>query len=167
MFPISSYHLQQPWLWYPQPTGHIRVAQSTPSITVDALLDLLRPQTFDNRDVEEVLNSRDLISPTYVALSGPAADTPQFRDWAIAAEYTELLVEGNFGFSETHYVSALSVLCAVSTQSLRIRERYISLVFFCGCHLEEDGDATAGGIAMIKSLIVQLLEQHRGLVERG
>lgn len=165
---IPSYSPPQPLLWSPQPIRPIGPTQSTPSITVDALLELLRPTIVEERDLEEVLGSRDIISPIYVARAEQVADTPQFRDWAIAAESTELLVEGNFGLSESHYVSALSVLCATITQTLRTRERYISLVFFCGCHPEDDGDddsdgsSTAGGIPMIKSLIAQLLQQHRG-----
>ncbi|OHE96255.1 hypothetical protein CORC01_08473 [Colletotrichum orchidophilum] len=123
----------------------------------------------DGTDLEEVLGSKDIISPIHVAQAEQVVDTPKFGDWAIAATSAELLLEGNFGFDESHYISALSVLSATFTQTLRIRDDSISLLFSCGLHPEEEkkeedddkGSSTIAGVSMIKSLIGQLLEQHR------
>ncbi|UKZ77745.1 hypothetical protein TrVFT333_005470 [Trichoderma virens FT-333] len=41
---------------------------------------------------------------------------------------------------------------------LRERERYITLVFFCGFHVEDE-DSNVGGAAIIRSFIAQLLQQ--------
>ncbi|KAJ6263729.1 hypothetical protein Dda_2299 [Drechslerella dactyloides] len=166
MVQSQPYYPPQPPLWYPQPVRPTALTQSTPAFTVEALLKLLQFPSIDKNDLEEVLSNREIISANYVARAEQVAGTPQFRDWAIMAKSTELLVEGNFGLGESHYVSALSVLCATFMKAVRTREKYISLVFFCGCHPEDDqtgdddGNSTAGGVYMIKSLITQLIEQH-------
>ncbi|KAK1654545.1 hypothetical protein BDP81DRAFT_308816 [Colletotrichum phormii] len=135
-------------------------------------MKLLRHSDLNDSDLGEVLDRRHIISPVYTAQVEQAADYPKFREWAISTKSTELLVEGSFGPFESHHISALSVLCATLTQTLCVRENYISLVFFCGSHVEDDDDndsdadsdadvtLAAGGVLMIKSLIAQLLEQR-------
>jgi hypothetical protein len=44
-------------------------------------------------------------------------------------------------------------------QSLRTRDRFVSLVFFCGRHVEFE-DASVGGAALIASFVAQLLQRH-------
>ncbi|KAF3901541.1 hypothetical protein ABW21_db0200621 [Orbilia brochopaga] len=159
----QAYYAPQPLIYYPQPTYPTAFDQSASNITIDTLLKLLHFPEFDLKDIEEVLSGRDIIPFDEVARAEQVVDTQQFRDWAITAKSTELLVEGNFELPESQYISALSVLCATLTRALRTRERYISLVFFCGCHPEDDDEdeaSIAGGVPMIKSLIVQLLKQH-------
>jgi hypothetical protein len=82
--------------------------------------------------------------------------TPQFRDWRRTPASTKLLVHGDF-HSFNGRTSPLTTLCSSMTQAFR-RLPFISLVFFCGCHVL--GDEHQGGIAMIRSLLAQLLRQY-------
>lgn len=89
--------------------------------------------------------------------------TQLFRTWVVSPTSAKLLVHGNF--SGTKYTSALSLFCGTLTETLRAKEGFYSLIFFCGLHLhlkdEEDTEPHIGTVAMIKSLIAQLLHQHR------
>ncbi|KAI1806952.1 hypothetical protein F4811DRAFT_560169 [Daldinia bambusicola] len=68
----------------------------------------------------------------------------------------KLLVHGDYEFNDR--VSPFSVLCSSLMGILRIQRNFITLVFFCGQHL--DGDENPGPLAMIRSLVGQLLQQN-------
>ena len=70
----------------------------------------------------------------------------------------ELLVQGEIESRGTYHTSELSLFSATLIQALRTRDRYISLVFFCGYHIEDD--ELADGQVMMKSLINQVLRQQ-------
>ncbi|KAK5989731.1 Cystathionine beta-synthase [Cladobotryum mycophilum] len=151
--------------WYPpyayaqQPNWYLQPEVSL--VTVDQLRSLLNVPRMDVIDMEEVSNSKDLIPLAYRHRAEQIATSQQFRDWIVAAESRELLIEGDFDFNDAHHISALSLFCVTLTQALRMRESYISLVFFCGSHVEGDEDGSNGAVAIIKSLVAQLLEQYR------
>lgn len=78
-----------------------------------------------------------------------------FRDWVVAPKSKELLIHGNF--EGTHYVSALSLFCTTFIRGVQASDRFITLAFFCGRHLE---GANTGGRSILWSLLTQLLHQH-------
>jgi hypothetical protein len=169
---------QLPWLAVPAPAVHAPVlpapmqlwhpwfAQSPiqprpePCINYDGLRELLNTPDIDETDLEQILESRDLIPTRYRSRAEQVAVTQQFRDWIVAPTSRELLVHGEYMLDGTYYASAMTLLCATMTLALRRRrDRYVSLVFFCSRHIEDDDEYT-GGKAIIRSLIVQLLRQH-------
>jgi len=76
----------------------------------------------------------------------------EFQDFLTALESRVLLLHGDF--EGTHYLSALSVFCSTLVRSMEGMDRFLPLVFFCGCHLD------GGGRLMIHSLLAQLLQRH-------
>jgi hypothetical protein len=121
--------------------------------------DLLNIPDLDQTDIKHITESRNMIPAKYRSRSEQLVNTQQFKDWLVLPKSRELLVHGDFTSGAPNYISALSLLCATLTQVLRTRDRYVSLVFFCGSHIEED-DGPTGGKAMIRSLIAQLLRQQ-------
>lgn len=81
--------------------------------------------------------------------------TPEFHHWTTSPRSSRLLVHGDFDHAE--HTSPFTILCATIVEGLRASRGVISLVFFCGYHLQRD--EYYGGTAMIRSLIAQLLRQ--------
>lgn len=70
-----------------------------------------------------------------------------------------LLIHGTYRGTRT--VSPLSLLTATLVDAARADPRhFVSMVFFCGCHLESDEDPFCGGRPLVKMLISQLLQQQ-------
>lgn len=97
--------------------------------------------------------------------------TPLFRAWMVGPGSAKLLVHGDFDSdtAASRPVSPFSVLCATVVKALRLPSpsssaagggtgKFVSLVFFCGCHFAYDDEYRGGG-AMIRSLVAQLLRQ--------
>lgn len=115
----------------------------------------------DIKDIFHVLGRRHQVPIAKHQKTNALVTTTQFQRWIISPTSCELLVHGEFKGKEPHYVSALSVFSANLVRALRWRERFVSLVFFCGNHVEDD-DQPLGGRAMIRSFTVQLL-RHSSL----
>ncbi|KAJ8127216.1 hypothetical protein O1611_g6423 [Lasiodiplodia mahajangana] len=81
---------------------------------------------------------------------------PTNQNIDVSGRTMKLLVHGDFDSNDN--VSAFSVLCASLTGILRRQTDFISLVFFCGRHLYRDQNP--GPLAMIRSLVGQLLQQN-------
>ncbi|KAJ4860155.1 hypothetical protein T069G_05143 [Trichoderma breve] len=159
-YPYYMYPPQQPLVWHPQACVQVQPAVSPISAWLQEVLHI--PYS-DDKDLKQVSNEKYVISLRHRVRAEQVMSTSEFRDWASKAESKELLVEGNFGYDNCHYISALSLLCATLTQAFRKREGYISTVFFCGCHGKDDqdnDDEDVGGVAIMKSMILQLLKQH-------
>ncbi|KAL6810611.1 hypothetical protein V8C40DRAFT_278263 [Trichoderma camerunense] len=160
MYAPYMYPPQQPLVWHPQDSVQVQPAVSPNSAWLQEVLHI--PYS-DDKDLKQISNEHDVISLRHRVRAEQVVGMPEFRDWAIKAESKELLVEGDFGYDDCHYISALSLLCATLTQSFRTREGYISTVFFCGCHGkddQDDDDEDIGGVAIMKGMILQLLKQH-------
>ncbi|KAI7778283.1 hypothetical protein LA080_002391 [Diaporthe eres] len=85
--------------------------------------------------------------------------TELFRQWMGSLRPAKLLIHGHFRRSKT--VSPLSLLTATLTEAAREdQHRFVTLVFFCSCHLDRDEDNFSGGRAIIRALISQLLQQQ-------
>ena len=113
----------------------------------------------DQTDIKHITETRDLIPLGYRSRCEQLVTTQQFKDWLAVPKSRKLLVHGDFTSGVPNHVLALSLLCATLTKVLRTRSRYVSLVFFCGSHIEED-DGPMGGRVIMRSLIAQLTRQH-------
>lgn len=141
--------------------------QQAPIRPQDLIYMLNVPET-DQTDITEVLNAEYQTRNTGRSRANQIVTTNQFRGWILTpTSSSQLFIQGDFRSETTYYVSALSLFCATFSQALRTRERYISLVFFCGLHVEDYGNHSSpnelGVQAMIRSLISQLL---RGYVSK-
>lgn len=90
-------------------------------------------------------------------------NTPLFRNWIVSASSAKLLIHWDTRPPKTiAEVSPLSVFCMTLTQSLRARNQFLSVLWFCGQHMDRNGpDIRVGGRAMVLSLIDQLLRQYQ------
>ncbi|RFU80454.1 hypothetical protein TARUN_1747 [Trichoderma arundinaceum] len=131
------------------------------SISSSSLLDLLGIQSdLDKTDLNTVKEYRYRIPRKFRARAEQVTQTLQFRNWVVTPNSCRLLIHGELpqqGLTIGH-ISPLSHFCAMLVQMLRARDKYISSIFFCGSHVEQE-DGNIGGIAMMKSLLVQLLQQ--------
>src|SRR5688572_2952595 len=165
-YTLRQYPLPCPPGWTsPQQTSSVPVQTQTVSdsanVTKDYLRQLLRVSDVDIKDIFHVLGRRHQVPIAKHQKTNALVTTTQFQRWIISPTSCELLVHGEFKGKEPHYVSALSVFSANLVRALRWRERFVSLVFFCGNHVEDD-DQPLGGRAMIRSFTVQLL-RHSSL----
>ncbi|KAK4693082.1 hypothetical protein P7C71_g4246, partial [Lecanoromycetidae sp. Uapishka_2] len=78
----------------------------------------------------------------------------KFQNWLTAGETRGLLVDGNFDGNEK--ISAMSFVCALLIQSLKIAETAITISSFCGLHTRSN-DPLSSASGLLRSLISQLL----------
>ncbi|KAK7418116.1 hypothetical protein QQX98_004091 [Neonectria punicea] len=129
-------------------------------ISQDQLLQMLNlPDSAEETDVGNISDSAVLVNRRDQGRAEQLISNPQFQRWMVQTRSTELLVHGHMKPSRTS-VSALSLFSAAIVQSLRRDQRFCTLAFFCGEH-SNARDPLAGGIGIIKSLIVQLLNQYQ------
>ncbi|KAM0263544.1 hypothetical protein ACHAQJ_001163 [Trichoderma viride] len=131
------------------------------NISSSSLLGLLDIQlNLDKTDLDIVKDESYRIPRKFRARAEQVTRTFQFREWIVTPNSRRLLIHGELSRQSltTWHVSPLSHFCAMLVRMLRVREKYISLVFFCGCHVEPE-DGNIGGPAMMKSLLAQLLRQ--------
>lgn len=88
--------------------------------------------------------------------------TDLFRNWIVLPSSAKLLIKWDSHRPRTiGGISPLSVFCTTMAQALQTKENFVSLLWFCGRHMDEDeGSSQVGAIPMITSLIDQLLRQH-------
>lgn len=130
-------------------------------ISSSRLLNLLDiPLDLDKTDLDIVQDGGYRIPRKLRAHAEQLTRTMQFRDWIVTPSSRRLLIHGELPRQSlaTWHVSPLSHFCAMLMHMLRERENYITLVFFCGCHVEPE-DGNIGAAAMMKSLVAQLLRQ--------
>ncbi len=139
-----------------------RSANTPKPISQDRLLQILH--LFDDNgegtDLANISTSAVLVDRRDQGRAEQLISNPQFRQWMVQARSTELLVHGHMKPSRTS-VSALSLFSAAIVQNLRQNQQFCTLAFFCGEHSDPLQDPLAGGVGIIKSLISQLLHQHR------
>lgn len=137
---------------YPSPSP-------APIISNDQLLQALNLlDSGEGIDLANICDSAVLVDRRDQGRAEQLINNPQFQQWMIQAQSTELLVHGHMKPSRTS-ISALSLFTAAIVQSLRQDQRFCTLAFFCGEHSDTQ-DPLACGTGLIKSLIVQLLTQY-------
>ncbi|KAK0659195.1 hypothetical protein QBC41DRAFT_351210 [Cercophora samala] len=119
---------------------------------------------FDLTDLSQVLDSQPLIPLRQRTRAEQAFNSDQFRSWLTSSTSSRLLIHGDFDRAHPPLISGLSFAAATLVETLRERQgQYITLVFFCGLHAEQDDDYS-GAVRMLGGFIVQLLRQWPGLV---
>jgi hypothetical protein len=85
-----------------------------------------------------------------------------FQKWIVLTNSAKLLVQWDTDRSDsTAGTSPLTIFCTTMAQVLRARDRFISVLWFCGHHYDRsDGGNCVGGYAMLASLVDQILRQH-------
>ncbi|KAF7558198.1 hypothetical protein G7Z17_g14 [Cylindrodendrum hubeiense] len=134
-----------------------RLAPSIPPITQDALLDLLDMPRFEEADMALIADAKADIDGRDQGQVEQLVSDAKFRQWAVDPRCRELLVHGHL--RGDFRVSAISQFSAVLVENLRNVPNFRTVVFICSEHLCPD-DPDAGGTSLIKSLIVQLLDQQ-------
>lgn len=148
--------LADPNYIYPRPTSPQRRIVNSSSIL--AMLNI--PLDLDSVDLQAVKEHSYRLPRKYHARAVQVTQTREFRQWIVAPTSTRLLIHGEFPphTLDWHRVSPLSFFCFLLVHMLRARERYVTLVFFCGFHVDED-DGNVGGAAIMRSFIAQLVHQ--------
>lgn len=140
-------------------------SQGPPRISQAQLLRLINLNlNFDISHAEEIdmnfiLDSSALVNRRDQGRAEQLVSDSKFRQWVVKTSPTELLIHGHMRPSRTN-VSAISLFTASILQSLRSVDRFCAIAFFCGQHTGSN-DPLRGGAGIIKSLIAQLLDQHR------
>jgi hypothetical protein len=135
------------------------LAEPTPTILADGLLEALNISNLDKEDIQQILDSSESVPLKYRLRARQIVRADEFRDWATTPESRELLVQRDPRLRD--YVQArraVSLVAASLMEALRSRQRFVSLVFFCRRHTDSD-DLCAGPAALVRSFIAQLLEQ--------
>lgn len=127
--------------------------------TAQALLQLLSVPDISFPDIQRVKELDGTLSQEDKRKTDRILQTELFRQWMGSLRPAKLLIHGHFRRSKT--VSPLSQLTATLTEAAREdQQRFVTLVFFCSCHLDRDEDNFSGGRAIIRALISQLLQQQ-------
>ncbi|KAI1172278.1 hypothetical protein F4777DRAFT_582132 [Nemania sp. FL0916] len=128
-------------------------------VSQSQLLRMLNIPNVENADIAHIADSASLIDRNDQGRAENLITHPQFQQWVVQTQSTELLVHGHMKPSRTS-ISALSLFSAAIVRNLQKVDRFRVVTFFCGQHSDME-DPLAGGAGLIKSLIEQLLYQHR------
>ena len=93
-------------------------------------------------DLRRVKELDSTLSQRNKRKAGQVLRTKVFKQWMGCLQPAKLLIHGNFRGSRTE--SPLSLLTATPTlteAALADQQRFVSLVFSCGCHLDPEEDA--------------------------
>ncbi|KAF1955393.1 hypothetical protein CC80DRAFT_536340 [Byssothecium circinans] len=126
-------------------------------ITPQQLYNLVDIAIVQSEDLQQIERRRASLPTKDVALAEQIIQTQPFTIWLRKPVSTRLLVHGNS--QGIQYVSPLTLLCSTLSQTLQQKQNFVSLIFFCGLHIDQ-GDPNTGGSAIIRSFIAQLLSQH-------
>lgn len=143
----------------PPSPAHSAFIPVNPTWAAQTLLQLLGVPDISTSDLQRVKEIGSTLSQRDKKKADQGLQTELFRQWMGSLRPAKLLIHGVFRGSRT--VSPLSLLTATLTEAVRAdQHRFVSLVFFCGCHLDQDEDNFSGGRALIQALISQLLQQQ-------
>lgn len=123
-------------------------------------MEALNISDIDNKDFRAILDSSESVPLRYRLRARAIVRTDNFQSWATSPESRELLIQRDRFQDLVQTCKAVSLAVASLTETLRSRDRYVSLVFFCRRHTDSDDTcAYTGPVAMIRSFVAQLLEQ--------
>lgn len=124
-----------------------------PVITVDQLERLLQVNTdFAARDAERSLREGNQLKPSDQQRAGWLMSNSKFQSWFKSGLSDMLVIDG---MGEMIPVSPMSYFCSLLSQELGQITNAIPVSFFCGLH--RVGDYMSDAIAIMRSLITQLL----------
>ncbi|KAG4442565.1 hypothetical protein IFR05_001977 [Cadophora sp. M221] len=151
----TSPMLPSPWAPPPQP-------QVAVSISQEAVQRILGTTDFDYTDIAFILDKKEEIPARQRAQAEQIVNTTMFRHWIVSTSSARLLVQWTARLPKTiAEVSPLSIFCATMAQALHAKERFISMQFFCGRHIDVMEDpGNIGGRAILLSFIAQLFRHY-------
>jgi hypothetical protein len=138
---------------------YFQATQLNPSFSTNFLPSVLRGTNLDHIDLNDIMKSSETILWKYRKRTQQVLVAKEFYDWASPAKSCKLLIQGHTWKDDIRAGQAMAWVSATFAQVTRTRDRFISLAFFCGKHVELE-DAPVGGTALISSLVAQLLQQH-------
>jgi hypothetical protein len=127
--------------------------------TAQTLVQLLGEPDVSGSDLLRVKELDNTLTQSDKKKADRVVQTGLFEQWMRSLKPAKLLIHGDFRASRT--ISPLSSLTATLTEAARADPmRFVTLVFFCSCHLDPEEDTFTGGTALIKALNLQLLMQQ-------
>jgi len=150
---------QSMWVPPPQPTPAPALGWFISQDTLRGMIDTL---DLDIADIGFIGDRKEQLGTKDKSRAEQIIHTPLFRNWIVSTSSAKLLVHWDFQRPKTIAgVSPLSVFCVTMADSLRTKNRFLSALWFCGCHIDKsESGARIGGHAMLSSLIDQLLRQY-------
>ncbi len=147
--------LPSPWTPPLQPQAPVCISQ-------EALWRILDTPDLDYVDIAFILDKKEELPAKQRAQAEQIVNTPLFRSWIVSTSSTKLLVQWTSRLPQTiAEVTPLSIFCATMAQALHAKERFMSIQWFCGRHIDPmEAGQYIGGRAMLLSLIGQLLREH-------
>lgn len=143
----------------PQLSTYTAVIPKVPIWTAQILLQLLGVPDISVSDLFRVKELDSTLSERDKSKADQVVQMQFFETWMRSLKPAKLLIHGDFRESRT--VSPLSLLTATLAEAVRPDQlRFVTLVFFCACHLDPGEDDFTGGRALIEALITQLLQQQ-------
>ncbi|KAK7740447.1 hypothetical protein SLS53_005288 [Cytospora paraplurivora] len=154
----ASPMLYSPWT----PQLPIQTAIVGQYVDQEALRRILNTRDLDQIDMAFILDKKADIPAKLQVQAEQLINTPLFCDWIVSASSAKLLVQWDGRHPKTiAEVSPLSIFCTTMVRALQENERFISVQWFCGRHIDPaEAWPYMGGHAMIASLIDQLLRQR-------
>ena len=150
----------------PEPQKPIMKWSISQDILQGILDRILDTSEFNTLDMSFISNKKGQLPEKQRARVEQIVNTPLFRNWIVSASSTKLLVQWNSRPPKTiAEISPLSVFCASMVHLLADKDRFVSIQWFCGRHLDPvvvgvSGDPISSGCAMLLSLVSQLLRAH-------
>jgi hypothetical protein len=128
----------------------------TPPSTVWNMLGV--PEEVEKADMRLIEARQESLPSADRGRAEQIVNLQRFHDWLVSPYPTWLLLHGPC--TSLSGMTGMSAFCSTLTRTLRERQNFLSLAFFCGMHTSER-QGVHGGSAMLRSLAAQLLCQQR------
>ena len=129
----------------------------------EALHHIIDTQDIDLQDISSILGIKSMFPSRDLAQAEQVIQMDKFQQWLVLPTSTKLLLHWDPRPSRfLGNTSPFSVLCSTMIGILKSRPRYLPLILFGGKHIDRLHEKPWGyPHIMIRSLIDQLLRQHR------
>ncbi|ROV98393.1 hypothetical protein VMCG_07143 [Cytospora schulzeri] len=130
-------------------------------INQESLRRILNTRNLDQMDMESIIDKKEQIPARQQAQAEQIVNAPLFRDWIVSTSSAKLLVQWDTRLPQSiAEVTPLSIFCTTMVKALQTKDRFMSVQWFCGQHIDPfEAGPYVGGHAMLASLIDQLLRQ--------
>ncbi|KAF3062870.1 hypothetical protein CFAM422_010313 [Trichoderma lentiforme] len=147
-------------MWLPPP--HRPTPTYTWYLSQDALRWMIKIPDADLIDISFIHNRKSSLSTKDIAQAEQIVHSQVFRNWIVSPNSAKLMVHWDFQPPKTIAgISPLSLFCSTITQGLRTKQHMLSVLWFCGRHIDtSEAGEHVGGHSMLASIIDQLLRQH-------
>jgi hypothetical protein len=128
----------------------------------ESLRRILNTRDLDQIDIRFIIDKKEQLPARQQVQTEQILNTPLFCDWIVSTCSAKLLIQWSTHPPHTiAEVSPLSIFCTTMVRALQAKERFISVQWFCGRHIDPvEAGPYIGGHAMLASLIDQLFRQY-------